>query len=174
MKYFLYQLIIYIVFIAVSKNQAGENKPARTTVLASVIGLVFLVISYFVEFPLRVIPYTILLENEWLYLTVVLATDLAKIAIPFCAVLGMSALFGNTKISKFVIVISLTVVIVSFAMVTYETLSFIKVYNHIIGGELPFFTVLTGGPMSPGFGRIMLILELVPAVLQTFVTFAKR
>jgi hypothetical protein len=174
MKYFLYQLVIYIVFIAVSKAQTGENKPARTTVLAAVIGLVFLVISFFVEFPLRLIPFTILMENKWLYLTVVLATDLAKIAIPFSAVLCMSALFGNIRINKLIIIISVMATIVSLAMVTYETMAFISTYNQLIGGELPFFTAITGGPMSAGFGRIILISELAPAVLQTIVTLVKK
>ena len=172
MNYFLIQLIIYIVFIAVSKAQTGENKPARTTVLAAVIGLVFLAIGFFVEVPMRLIPFTILMENKWLYLTVVLATDLAKIAIPFSAVMAMSAVFGNTKVNKLVLIISVVAVIISLAMNTYEVMTFLSYYNNFAGGQFSFFSMLTGGPLSVGFGRIYLIVEFIPAILQTIVILA--
>ena len=57
-------------------------------------------------------------------------------------------------------------VIISLAMVTYEQLAFFKMYDDFTGGQLDFFSVLTGGPMSYSFGKIHLIVEFAPTVMQ--------
>ena len=110
-----------------------------------------------------------LLDNKWLYLFIVLVTDLVKITIPFCAILCMSRLFGNTKISKAVLIVSAVMIIISFTMNTYEVMSLFDMLDNFATGQIGFFTTLTGGPMSYSFGRIHLIVEFIPAVLQTII-----
>ena len=114
-----------------------------------------------------------LMKNKWLYIAVVLVIDLCKIVIPCCAIITMSNLLGNFKISKIVVLISAIAVIISFAMNTYESLMLYKMQSQILAGQMDFFTVITGGPISYNFGKIHLFVEFIPAVLQAIVSLTQ-
>ena len=168
MLYFYVQIFIYILFIALSKNQDSEKATTGNVLKACAVSVFSLVLSFLVELPLRMTALD-LMKNKWLYIAVVLVIDLCKIVIPCCAIMTMSRLLGNFKMVKLVVIISGVVVIISFAMNTYESLMLFRMQDMMMIGEFNFFTVITGGPISYNFGKIHLVVEFIPAVLQAMV-----
>ncbi len=172
MLYFLVQFIIYLLFIALSKNQGSEKATAGNVIKSCLIAIFSLVLSFLVELPLRMTALD-LMKNKWLYIAVVLVIDLCKIVIPCCAIMTMSRLLGNFKMVKLVVIISGIVVIISFAMNTYESLMLFRMQDMMMIGEFNFFTVITGGPISYNFGKIHLFVEFIPAVFQAIVSLTQ-
>ena len=168
MLYFVIQIVLYAIFIAISKSQKPEKATSKNLVIATLIAIGSVVLSFLVEMPLR-ITALYLIQNKWLYIFVVLVVDLCKIVIPTCAIITMSNLFDNFKIVKIVLLVSTIAVIVSFAMNTYEALEYFKLQEQILSGQINFFTTITGGPISYNFGKIHLVVEFIPALLQAIV-----
>lgn len=170
MLYFHAQIFIYILFIALSKNQDSEKATTGNVLKACAVSVFSLVLSFLVELPLRMTALD-LMKNKWLYIAVVLVIDLCKIVIPCCAIMTMSRLLGNFKMVKLVVIISGIAVIISFAMNTYESLMLFRMQDMMMmmNGEFNFFTTITGGPISYNFGKIHLVVEFIPAVLQAIV-----
>lgn len=172
MLYFLAQFVIYILFIALSKNQGSEKATSGNVLKACAIAVFSLILSFLVEIPLRLTAFD-LMKNKWLYIAVVLVIALCKIAIPFCTIMTMSTLLGNFRINKLVVLISTIAVIISFAMNTYESMMLFKMQDMMMIGEFNFFTVITGGPISYNFGKIHLFVEFIPAVFQAIVSLTQ-
>ncbi len=171
MLYFAIQIVIYIIFIALSNNQRIKERQSGTLTKVTLIAAGSVILSFLVELPIRLTALT-LINNKWLYITVILAVALCKIVIPVCALLTMSRLFGNLKTGMIVLIVTAAAVIASFTMNTYEAIMYFRFMEKFQSGQIDFFSVVTGGPITYNFGKIHLLIEYIPALLQMIMSLS--